>query len=337
IRTGRPYRDFPLWQSRRTVAGFSASAERLRRAGRCPHRACATLPSMAAPTQLRERNPRARRGPSARRWLPVRVALLASAAFTVAGHGVAAEGNTERGWIRQWTGFREDLESLDWQRQQRALERLGSSRDPRSRQALVDAVGALSEVPTVGHSGSSSAARQRSSPADGATGSVERPAEVQGRLRLALARALAQHADHADARRALLRLMSIASEGVTHHDSWAQQTAAFALARSGHPEALRGLGQLLSRSPALVHAAREALLAYPPPSLGPLLGLSPSRASIELLGELGNPQAFDFLRNVVLQDTPEHASLAAWSLFRLGFPETRQLARHWLKHSPNEA
>lgn len=301
-------------------------------------------PSMAAPTQLRERNPLWQRGHSGRRGASFRVALLASAlsaALAVASKSAAAksqaEADPERGWIRQWAGFQKDLESSDWHEQLRALERLGSSRHPRSRQALVDAVGTLSEGSASGSRGSSSASRRRARPAEGATGSVERPLEVQGRLRLALARALAQHADHADARRALFRLMSVASEGVAPHDPWALHTAAFALARSGHPEAIRGLGRLLSRSPALAHAAREALLAYPPPSLDPLLGLPPTQPSIELLGELGNPKAFDFLRAIVLEDTPARASLAAWSLFRLGFPETRQLALHWLKHSREEA
>lgn len=296
---------------------------------------------MAAPTQLRERKPLWQRGPSGRRGVPFLLASALSAALAVASTSAAAqpraEGDAERGWIRQWAGFREDLESSDWHEQLRALERLGSSRHPRSRQALVDVVGTLSEVPPSGRGGSSSASRRRVRPAERATGSAERPPEVQGRLRLALARALARHADHADARRALFRLMSIASENVAPHDPWALHTAAFALARSGHPEAIRGLGQLLSRSPALASAAREALLAYPPPSLEPLLGLPPTRPSIELLGELANPEAFDFLRTIVLEDTPARAPLGAWSLFRLGFPETRQLARHWLKHSREEA
>src|SRR5690606_10947628 len=132
----------------------------------------------------------------------------------------------------------------------------------------------------------------------------DRPPEAQGRLRLTLARALAQHADHPEASQALLRVMSIASDGAAPHDPWALQTAAFALAHSGRPAALQRLGRLLSRSPALPAAAREALLTHPPRSLDPLLELPPAEPLIDLLGELGDPNAFDFLRGVVLEGTP---------------------------------
>jgi HEAT repeat protein len=149
-------------------------------------------------------------------------------------------------------------------------------------------------------------------------------------LHLALARALAKHSEDVEGRQALVRLLGAAADGAEPEDAMALGTAALALARSGTPDAVASLGRALWQSAPVERAAREALLAYPPTDLAPLLeSARSSRALPALLGELGDRRAYDYLRGLVRAAPPARAATAAWALHRMGFQETRELARYW--------
>ena len=242
---------------------------------------------------------------------------------------------TEQGWLRQWTDVRGDLQSTDLATRLRAIERLGASSEARSRFALVDAV---REVASESSNAPSSDARSNNAPSSGGasmdpSATAELSAQERARVRLALARGLARHSGHLEVRRALLRLMTAAADGAEPHDDMALHTAALALALSGTPDALHGLGRAFWQGESLARAARGALLAHPPAQLAPLLRTAPAEAALSLLGELGDQRADEHLRDVVREGPPAQAAAAAWALFRLGTLETQEVARHWWRRS----
>lgn len=226
------------------------------------------------------------------------------------------EEPVDPGWVQQFTDPREDLEAPELDRRLRAIDRLGASPGPRSRAALVGALRDLAEGSPPG--GRGRPPRSELTP------------QARAALRLGLARALAQHSGHLEGRQALVRLLGNAADGAEPEDSMALHTAALALARSGEPDAIASLGRALGQSASIERAARQALLAHPPTELAPLLESAASSATLpELLGELGDPRAYDYLRGLVRGAAPERAAVAAWSLYRMGFPETLELARYW--------
>lgn len=259
--------------------------------------------------------------------------LLAGGPFVGARAALGAppESASEHGWIRQWTDVRGDLRGADVRERVRAIERLGASRETRSRSALVDAVkAAASDASGEPRPSDENATQEDTAPVDAS------PAE-RAKVRLALARALAQHAEDLDARRALVRLMTSAADGAEPRDEMALHTAALALARSGTPDALQALARALWQGPSLAAAAHGALLAHPPGRLDPLLDGAPVDASTELLAELGDPRAYDHLGELVREAPPARAASAAWALYRLGTPETLELARYWWRKSTDTA
>lgn len=244
------------------------------------------------------------------------------------------EAQTQRadpGWLRQWTDVRGDLQSSDPSTRLRAIERLGASPEARSRHALVDAVrDATSEAPASAPQGRGA---NRDASGDAASETAELNPSERARIRLALARALAQHSDHLEVRRALVRLMTAAADGLEPHDDMALHTAALALALSGAPDALRALGRALWQGESLARASHRALLGHPPAQIEPVLRTAPADAALALLAELGDQRADEHLREVVRNGPPAQAAAAAWALFRLGTLETQEVARHWWKHS----
>lgn len=238
---------------------------------------------------------------------------------------VGAQEPTSKGWVQTFADPREDLDDRDVERRLRAIERLGASRTAQSTVALVDAVKSLSERDD-----------KERTVSDDDTSKLGRAARA--RLRLGLARALAAHRARPEARQGLVRLMTSATESSEPRDAMALSTAALALAQSRTVDAWEALGRALWQSATLASAAREALLAYPPADLGPLLAAGGSSlALLDLLGELGDERAYDFLSEVVRTGAPARAARAALALGRLGFPETTELARHWWTKSPHAA
>jgi HEAT repeat protein len=157
-----------------------------------------------------------------------------------------------------------------------------------------------------------------------------------GEERLAAVRALAPHAGVPIARRALVRVMTgvgSGSAGTTSLDDLVRETAALALAQSKTPEALRALGKALKSVGRAAEAARKALSAHPPLDLEPVLSARgrPTSEYIHALAALGDQRAFDELRSLVRNGTPEVRGQAAIALTRLGHYETVPLARQLLR------
>lgn len=152
---------------------------------------------------------------------------------------------------------------------------------------------------------------------------------------LAAVRALAPHVKQPLAREALSRALS--SPVVTAEpgpiSEWVQSSAALALARSREPLALAALGRALRKPGRAAELTRDALVAYPPPELTPILQVpgAPTRELCQTLGELGDLRAEEFLRDVVRRAAPEARAAAALALMQLGSPEVLPLAEHWLK------
>jgi HEAT repeat protein len=233
----------------------------------------------------------------------------------------SAQGETPppgtSGLVRTWSDARQGLDGARTPEERlRAIARLGASRDPRAVEALALALaGALAPAPSA-----SPKAALEGAEAD--------------RLYLALAYALAEHAEHLDARRALARLLVGVADGPRPLDALAAGVAANALAVSGTADALETLGRALQQRGSAFEAARSALVAHPPRELAPLLdGSSMNRALVELLGDLGDQRAFLPLREVVRKGPATLRAPAAWALHRLGAMETEELARHWWRKS----
>lgn len=162
-------------------------------------------------------------------------------------------------------------------------------------------------------------------------GGVARGAEEH----LAAVRALAPHAKQPLARDALVRALSSppvdADAGPL--SEWVQSSAALALARSQDPAALSALGRSLRKPGRAAELTRQALVAYPPSDLAPILRVpgAPSRELCDALGELGDRRAESFLRDIVRRGAPDARAAAALALLRLGSQEVEELARHWLR------
>jgi hypothetical protein len=152
---------------------------------------------------------------------------------------------------------------------------------------------------------------------------------------LAAVRALAPHVKQPIARDALVRALS--SPAVDADDEalseWVQSAAALALARSQEPAALSALGRALRKPGRVAELAAQALVAYPPLDLAPILHVpgAPTRELGDALGALGDHRAEAYLREIVRRAAPEARAAAALALLRLGSEEVVPLARHWLR------
>lgn len=152
---------------------------------------------------------------------------------------------------------------------------------------------------------------------------------------LAAVRALAPHVKQPLARDALVRALS--SPAVDADDGplseWVQSAAALALARSQDPAALSALGRALRKPGLQAELTEQALLAYPPLDITPILRVpgAPTRELCRALGALGDRRAESYLREVVRRAAPDARAAAALALARLGSEEVVPLARHWLR------
>jgi HEAT repeat protein len=152
---------------------------------------------------------------------------------------------------------------------------------------------------------------------------------------LAAVRALAPHAALPLARDALVRALSSppveADAGPL--SEWVQSAAALALAKTQEPAALSALGRALRKPGHAAELSRDALLAFPPRDLAPVLHV-PGAATKDLcqtLGELGDLRAEGFLREAVRRGAPDVRAAAALALLRFDVTEVVELARHWLR------
>ena len=151
--------------------------------------------------------------------------------------------------------------------------------------------------------------------------------------RLTVVRALAKHAREPGPRQALARAMASASSGRADDagEIMVRDTAALALARSAHREALEILGKALRQEGPIAASAGRAIVAHPPRSLEPIVSArgAPTRALVDAIDALGDQRAFSALRSWVKHGSPEIRGRAAITLTRLGDYETVALARQW--------
>lgn len=152
--------------------------------------------------------------------------------------------------------------------------------------------------------------------------------------RLAAIRAMAPHAGDSRVRRALVLAMSgpgSPEASDEQRERLVRETAAMALAESGSPAALRWLGRALRQPGPLADAAVNALVAYPPSDLGPLLSApgSPTLALVLVLERLGDQRAVGPLRHLVTTGSSHVQARAAVALTRLGDLGTIGLAKRW--------
>ncbi len=156
-----------------------------------------------------------------------------------------------------------------------------------------------------------------------------------------VASALAPHAGHATANKWLGKILGGAplDEPESEDGTFARQIAAVAMARSGDSSNLRTLGRALKQSTAQARFAREALLAYPPTDLGPLLAApgEPSVALVLTLQHLGDQRAFHALRGFVRKGPAPVQAAAALALYHHGHLETLELARFWRARATGQA
>jgi cellulose synthase operon protein C len=152
---------------------------------------------------------------------------------------------------------------------------------------------------------------------------------------LAAVRALAPHAKLPVARDALVRALSSPPVEVDAGplSEWVQSASALALAKTQDAAALAALGRALRKPGHAAELTRDALLAYPPQDLAPILRApgAPTKDLCDALGQLGDLRAETFLRDVVRRGAPEARAAAALALLRFGSTEVVELGRHWLK------
>ena len=154
--------------------------------------------------------------------------------------------------------------------------------------------------------------------------------------RLVAVRALAPHAAVPSVRDFLVRIMvGVGSNPQRPEaiDGMIEHAAALALAQAGDEPSLSALGKALRQPGHVADTAREALLAFPPRSLAPIVRdlRSPTRTLASFLGELADPRAIPALRELVRSAPIEVRPEAAVALARLGVTDTLELARHWLQ------
>ncbi|MCC6900953.1 MAG: HEAT repeat domain-containing protein [Polyangiaceae bacterium] len=155
--------------------------------------------------------------------------------------------------------------------------------------------------------------------------------------RLTVVRALARRAAEPGPRQALARAMASATSGRADDagETLVRDTAALALARSGHRDALEILGKALRQEGPVAASAARAIVAHPPRTLEPITSArgAPTRTLVEALEALGDQRAFSTLRSWVKHGSSELKGRSAIALTRLGDYETVELARLWLaKH-----
>jgi len=155
--------------------------------------------------------------------------------------------------------------------------------------------------------------------------------------RLIAVRALSAHASVPQVREFLVRVMVGVGSNPGHSeaiDGLIEAAAALALARTGEQTALTALGKVLCQPGHIAETAGDALLAFPPRDLRPVLAgaRTPTRVAVALFGELGDPRATPLLRQSVQSAPGDVRAEAAVSLARLGDTDTLGLARHWLAH-----
>lgn len=155
--------------------------------------------------------------------------------------------------------------------------------------------------------------------------------------RLIAVRALSEHASLPSVRDFLIRVMVGVgsnpgrSEAI---DGLIERAAALALARAGDDVSLAALGKALRQSGHVADTASDALLAFPPRNLDPIVNdrRAPTRVMARLLGALGDTRAIPALREMVRSAPKDVRPDAALALALLGVSETVELARHWLQH-----
>ncbi len=155
------------------------------------------------------------------------------------------------------------------------------------------------------------------------------------RDRLVAVRALAPHAKVPAVRELLVRIMvgvGTNPERPEAIDGLIERAAALALAASQDEAALVALAKAIRQSGHVAETAEDALVAFPPRSIAPLLGVktAPTKTLVRVLAQLGDPRAVPALRDIVRRAGPEVRAEAALALARFGDTETIELARHWL-------
>jgi len=156
------------------------------------------------------------------------------------------------------------------------------------------------------------------------------------RDRLIAVRALAPHATVPAVRELLVRVMvgvGTNPERPEAIDGLIERAAALALAASGDEAALAALSKAIRQPGHVGITAEDALLAFPPRNVRPLLELrtAPTQTLVRVLVELGDPRAVPALREIVRSAAPNVRAQAAVALARFGDEETLELARHWLR------
>ena len=157
------------------------------------------------------------------------------------------------------------------------------------------------------------------------------------RDRLVAVRALGPHAKVPAVRELLVRVMvGVGSnpERPEAIDGLIEHAAALALAASGDDAAISALAKAVRQPGHVAETAKDALLAFPPRNLQPLLQSrsSPTKTLVSVLRELGDPRAVPALRLIVQTAPAEVRADAAVALAHFGDNETLELARHWLRH-----
>ena len=149
------------------------------------------------------------------------------------------------------------------------------------------------------------------------------------RERLSVVRALAPHASDPTAQDALIRALGGVEGRSGERDRLVEQTAALALAASNHPLALSALARALRQPGRASEAARIALTAHPPSRIEPLLlaAGAPTTALVELLGELGNPNALPLVERLAKKSAPSLQATAFGAHFKLDHARAVELAR----------
>ncbi|MBI4956173.1 MAG: HEAT repeat domain-containing protein [Myxococcales bacterium] len=154
------------------------------------------------------------------------------------------------------------------------------------------------------------------------------------RTRLEAVRALAPHVGVETAREALASVVASPPAAPLEPplEAMARQSAALALAASGHPEALRSLAKVAAGRGRGATAAQAALRAHPPAALDAVLGSGKtlSVAIASLLGDLGDARAIGPLRARLKRKDVALTGAAAVSLARLGDASVLDRARTWL-------
>jgi len=157
------------------------------------------------------------------------------------------------------------------------------------------------------------------------------------RARLEAMRALAEHATKENVRPLLVRELSEAGPdgraAIGPLGALARGAAALSLAKSGDKKALLALFGAVANGGPGGEAAAEALVVYPPASLGPLLEgkrrLEPTLST--MLADGGELRGLDKLHTTLEEGDLPAKTAAALALARLGDATPKDLALTWVK------